>query len=134
MTKRIPSIQAHMTKSPHSIGRDQPLTRAHEFMREHKIRHLPVLDRGELVGILSDRDLALIEALQDVNPSLVAVDDAMSTEVYAVAPDTPLDQVVHSMAEHKYGCAVILHQQQVVGIYTTVDVCRSLAESLRGQL
>jgi acetoin utilization protein AcuB len=131
MSKPIPSIQAHMTTSPHSIGRDQPLTRAHEFMREHKIRHLPVLDRGELVGILSDRDLALIEALQDVNPTLVTVDDAMSSEVYAVAPDTPLDQVVRTMAEHKYGCAVVLRQQQVVGIYTTVDVCRSLAELLR---
>ncbi|HEX6243512.1 MAG TPA: CBS domain-containing protein [Polyangiales bacterium] len=130
MNKPIPSVQAHMTASPHSIGRDQPLIRAHEFMREHKIRHLPVLDRGELVGILSDRDLALIEAMQDVNPTLVNVDDAMSTEVYAVAPDTPLDQVARSMAEHKYGCAVVLHKQQVVGIYTTVDVCRSLAEVL----
>ena len=130
MDKPIPSIQAHMTRSPHSIGRDQPLTRAHEFMREHKIRHLPVLDRGELVGILSDRDLALIEALQDVNPNLVTVDDAMSSEVYAVAPDTPLEQVVRSMADHKYGCAVVLESHQVVGIYTTVDVCRSLADLL----
>jgi acetoin utilization protein AcuB len=134
MTKPIPKIQAHMTTSPHSIGRDQPLARAHAFMREHQIRHLPVLDAGELVGILSDRDLHLIETLRDVDPSSVTVEEAMSNEVYAVRPDAPLDEVAAAMAEHKYGCAVVIQNHHVVGIYTTVDACRSLAELLRTRL
>lgn len=134
MSKSIPKIQAHMTTSPHSIGRDQPLTKAHEFMRDHKIRHLPVLERGELVGILSDRDLYIIELLRDVNPTLVMVEDAMSSEVYAVSPEAPLDEVVMTMAEHKYGCAVVLHNHHVVGIFTTVDACRALAELLHSRL
>ena len=134
MTKPIPKIQAHMTTSPHSIGRDQPLARAHAMMREHQIRHLPVLEGGALLGVLSDRDLRLIETLRDVDPEKISVSEAMSTEVYAVKPDAPLDEVVDAMAKHKYGCAVVIQNHHVVGIYTTVDVCRSLSELLRTRL
>jgi acetoin utilization protein AcuB len=134
MSKPIPKIQAFMTPHPHSIGRDQPLARAHAFLREHKIRHLPVLDGGKLVGVLTDRDLHLIETLRDVDPTLVLVDEAMSTEVFAVSPDAPLDEVASTMAEHKYGCAVVLSHEHVVGIFTTVDVCRALSELLHTRL
>jgi acetoin utilization protein AcuB len=131
MTKPMPAIRAHMTPSPHSIGRDQPLSRAHEMMREHRIRHLPVLDAGALVGVLSDRDLHLIETLRDVDPARVDVEEAMSPVAYAVPPDTPLDEVLDQMAAHKYGCAVVMQSQHVVGIFTTSDVCRSFAALLR---
>jgi acetoin utilization protein AcuB len=134
MTKPIPKIKAFMTCHPHSIGRDQPLARAHGFLREHKIRHLPVLDGGKLVGVLTDRDLHLIETLRDVDPTLVLVDEAMTTEVFAVSPDAPLDEVAKEMAEHKYGCAVVLQNEHVVGIFTTVDACRALYELLETRL
>jgi acetoin utilization protein AcuB len=134
MSKPIPTIQKHMTTSPHSIGADQPLSRAHAFLREHRIRHLPVLTGGKLVGMLSDRDLHLVESLKDVDPEKVLVEDAMSTIIYAVTPDQPLDEVVSTMAEHKYGSAVVMQNGKVVGIFTTVDVCRTLAELLRTRL
>jgi acetoin utilization protein AcuB len=66
--KSIPTIQKYMTPMPHTIGSDQSLQKAHELMREFKIRHLPVLKGGKLVGILTDRDIALVETLKDVNP------------------------------------------------------------------
>ena len=134
MSKPIPKVQAFMTTHPYSIGRDQPLARAHAVMREHSIRHLPVLEGGQLVGVLSDRDLHLIESLKDVDPSLLLVDEAMSTEVFSVSPDASLDEVAESMAEHKYGCAVVLQNHHVVGIFTTVDVCRALSVLLRTRL
>ncbi len=134
MTKPIPTIQKHMTTSPHAIGADQPLTRAHAMMKEHQIRHLPVLDGGVLVGMLTERDLALIEVLRDVDPHRVMAEDAMSTSVYAVKPETPLDEVVANMAEHKYGSAVVMQNNRVVGIFTTVDACRALAELLHSRL
>jgi acetoin utilization protein AcuB len=133
MTKPIPKIRAHMTPAPHSIGRDQPLTRAHALMREHHIRHLPVLDGGLLVGLLSDRDLHLIETLRDVDPERVSVEEAMSSVVYAVGPDAPLDAVLEEMAKHKYGCAVVMQQQHVIGIFTTSDACHAFAALLRGR-
>lgn len=134
MSKAIPSVQKFMTTVPYSIGPDQKLSLAHKMMREHSIRHLPVLDGGKLVGILTDRDLHLIESLKDVDPESVTVDDAMSQGPFSVSPDAPLDEVVAEMAEHKYGCAVIIQNAKVVGVLTTVDVCRALAELLRGRL
>ena len=134
MTKAIPAIQKHMTTSPHAIGLDQPLTVAHATMKKHDIRHLPVLDGGLLVGVLTDRDLSLIETLRDVDPKSVTVEDAMSTSIYSVPPETPLDEVVSAMAEHKYGCAVIMQNNHVVGIFTTVDACRTLADLLHTRL
>jgi acetoin utilization protein AcuB len=132
--KPIPTIQKYMTTSPHSIGLDQTLAHAHSMMLDHGIRHLPVLTGGRLVGMVTDRDLRLVESLKDVDPKTVKVEDAMSTIVYSVTPDTPLDEVLQTMAEHKYGSAVVMQNHKVVGIFTTVDVCRSFAEMLHGRL
>ncbi len=134
MSKPIPQIQKHMTTAPNSIGVEQTLARAHHFMREHGIRHLPVLHGGKLVGMLSDRDLHLVEAMAGVDPEKVLVSEAMSSTVYAVTPEQPLDEVVSTMAEHKYGSAVVMQNEKVVGIFTTVDVCRTLAELLHTRL
>ena len=134
MSKPIPTIQKYMTTSPHSIGIDQVLSKAHSMMHDHKIRHLPVLDGGKLVGMLTDRDLGLVESLRGVDPTTVTVEEAMASTVYAVSPETPLDEVVQSMGEHKYGSAVIMQNNKVVGIFTTVDVCRAFAELLHTRL
>ncbi len=134
MSKPIPTIQKYMTTSPHSIGVEQPLSKAHDVMRQLGIRHLPVLHGGKLVGMLTDRDLHLVESLAGVDPTKVKVEDAMATVVYAVPPESPLDEVVDTMGEHKYGSAVIMQNEKVVGIFTTVDVCRALGELLRTRL
>src|SRR5690606_1318822 len=81
-------IERYMTQSPHTIGRDQTLAAAHRVMREHGIRHLPVLEGGKLVGIVSQRDLHLLETLDDVDPEQVEVSEAMTQDVYAVGPRT----------------------------------------------
>lgn len=134
MSKPIPMIQKFMTVAPHSIGVDQTLAYAHGVMREHAIRHLPVLSGGQLVGMLTDRDLGLVESLRDVDPKTVKVEDAMSTIVYSVSPDAPLNDVVREMASHKYGSAVVMQNNKVVGIFTTVDVCKAFADLLETRL
>jgi acetoin utilization protein AcuB len=101
------------------------------MMRDHQVRHLPVFAGGRLVGILTDRDLHLIETLKGVNPSEVAVEDAMSPSPFTVSSDASLAEVCAEMAEHKYGCAVVLQRDKVIGIFTTVDACRALGELLR---
>jgi len=134
MSKPIPTIHKYMTTTPHSIGEDQTLAHAHEVMRKHSIRHLPVLSGGALVGLVTERDLGLVESLKDVDPSTVRVGDAMSTGVYAVSPEAPLDEVLREMAAHKYGCAVVMANHKVVGIFTTVDVCTAFADLLGTRL
>jgi acetoin utilization protein AcuB len=123
-----------MTTSPVSIGSDQTLAKASEIMHEHKIRHLPVLSGGRLLGMLTDRDVHLIESMAGVDPKKVNVEDAMSTAVYSVAPDAPLDEVVATMGAKKYGSAVVMQNAHVVGIFTTVDLCRAFAELLTTRL
>lgn len=134
MTKPIPTVQRFMTTSPLTIGLEQTLAAAEKVMAEHHIRHLPVLERGKLRGLLSLRDVHLVETLDGVDPRSVKVEDAMLESVFAVAPDAPLDEVTSEMAEHKYGCAVVMQNEHVVGVLTTVDVCRALTELLRGRL
>lgn len=134
MSKPIPSIQKYMTTSPHTIGEDQPMALAHKMMREHHIRHLPVLREAKIVGLVSDRDLNLVEALKDVDPHKVLVSEAMNQDPYVVSPDALLDEVVSTMAEKKYGSAVVTQHNKVVGIFTTVDACRAFADLLHTRL
>ena len=122
-------IRAYMTPSPHTIGADQTLAVASDLMRRHRIRHLPVLRGGSVVGILSQRDVALICGLPGVDPTEVPVEDAMTDSVYGVAPETPLDEVAATMAANKYGAALVLGARgRVVGVFTTVDALHALAD------
>jgi acetoin utilization protein AcuB len=120
------AIYKYMSPAPQSIGRDQPLRVAHKMMREHHVRHLPVLDAGVLVGIVSDRDLYFVETLRDVDPNDVKVEDAMTPEPDFVAIDTPLRDVAAKMAQTKHGSVIVLDRDRVVGIFTTVDALRAL--------
>lgn len=124
-------IKHWMTPSPHSVGKDQTLSVAHRLMREHGLRHLPVLDHGKLVGIVSQRDLYFIESIKGVDLETERVEEAMSQEVYCVSPEMRLDEVVEEMAEHKYGCVVVVDAKKVVGVFTTTDALELLAERLR---
>lgn len=124
------SVERFMTHSPHTIGHDQPLRAAHEKMRLYGIRHLPVLQAGKLVGMLSQRDLHFIETLSDVDPETVPVSDAMSTDTYAVGPRSTLRKVAAEMADHRYGSAVVVDKDRVIGILTTVDGMRALSTLL----
>lgn len=58
---------AHMTPQPLTIGRNEPLVTAHRLMNEHGVRHLPVLEHGELIGIVSQRDLYFLETIRGVD-------------------------------------------------------------------
>ncbi|MDR3608579.1 MAG: CBS domain-containing protein [Oligoflexia bacterium] len=127
--KQIPMIEKYMTPMPHTVGPGISLKTAIQMMRDHHIRHLPVLNAGKLIGVITDRDIKLASAFQ-VNED-VLVDDVMTPEPYSTAPQTPIDQVVFEMAEHKYGCAVIQQENgKVVGIFTANDGLRVLGEIL----
>ena len=122
-----------MTRSPHTIGHDQSLTAAHRLMRAHDIRHLPVLDGGQLVGVLSQRDLHLIESLGDVDPDQVSVSEAMSSDIFSVSPRASIRKVAIEMASRKLGSAIVVDEDAVVGIFTAIDALDVLAGMLETQ-
>lgn len=126
------TIEQFMTRSVYTIGHHQPLSAAQRIMREHAIRHLPVLDAGKLVGVLSERDLQVIAALNDDEHDELKVSEAMSAEVFAISPRTSLREVVVEMAKQKYGCAVVIDQARVVGVFTTIDALEALTLFLAG--
>jgi len=133
MQAKKPTVADYMTRSPHSIGFDQTLARAHALMREERIRHLPVLVGGRLVGMLSERDLAFIEGLRDVDSQKLRVEEAMTPMPYVVEPTTPLAKVAREMFAHRYGSAVVMEEGHVVGVFTTTDALRALSEALEAK-
>lgn len=124
------TIEQFMTPCPHSVGAEQSLQRAIEAMRKHRVRHMPVLHGGELVGVLSDRDIVLLEGLTESLVNDMTVEEAMSTEPYAVPKETPLKEVLGVMASRHLGSAIVVNGNKVVGIYTSTDAVRMLSERL----
>jgi acetoin utilization protein AcuB len=120
-------VRDFMTPAPHTIGASQTLATAQEVMRGARTRHLPVLEAGKLVGLLSQRDVAMIASLPGVVLTEVAVEDAMSQPVYRVAPGAALHAVAATMAKRRLGSAVVCEGERVVGIFTTVDAMEALA-------
>jgi acetoin utilization protein AcuB len=116
-----PTIDMYMTPAPHSIGQERPLSEAHQLMRTHGIRHLPVLDGQTLIGVVSQRDLHLFETLEGVDPTVIAVQEAMTSPAYTVKPGDKIREVAMHMAKHKFGSALVVEHGKVVGIFTAVD-------------
>lgn len=110
-----------MSASPYTIGRHEKLSRARELMREHGVRHLPVLDGGKLVGVLLQRHLHSIEASADVDASIDSVGEAMAKETFMVAPGELVADVARTMEDNEYDCAIVVDRGQVVGILTATD-------------
>jgi acetoin utilization protein AcuB len=127
----MPAISHYMTKQPFTISPKASLAEAHQMMRDHNIRHLPVVDDGELVGIVSKGDLHLLETLAEFPLEAVEVEEAMTPNPFYVTADEPIDDVVEIMAEHKYGSAIILGRGGIEGIFTYVDACHALVDLIR---
>jgi acetoin utilization protein AcuB len=125
------TVERFMTVAPVVIGSDRPLADAQRLMRERDIRHLPVVEGGRLVGIVSQRDLYLIGTLRTVDPAFAPVREAMTADPYAVPPDAALEDVAAVMSERRYGAAVVVDRGAVIGVFTTVDALRALSALLR---
>ncbi len=126
-------IYKYMTVCPLTIGRAEPLEHAKKAMIEKSIRHLPVLDGGAVVGVVSERDVETVLALAGKSSAKVTVEDAMTKEPYVVAADAKLARVASDMARHKYGCAIVLERGAVAGVFTTVDALKVLAKILEAE-
>lgn len=128
----IPLIKSVMTPFPYSVSLDDPIATARELMERHNIRHLPVKDQGQLVGVITDRDMKLVLGphldLPAIHPVLIK--HACIHEVYTVDVNTPLDVVVAGMAELRIGSAVVTKDGRLAGIFTTVDICHCFLETL----
>lgn len=132
--KAVPIIEKYMTTTPHTIGIEQTLAKAEKMMSELRVRHLPVLDGGKLVGILSDRDIKAVETFKEVDPERVTVGDALTENPYSVSPKAPLEEVCAEMAAHKYGSVLVIDNHKLVGIFTWVDALNAFRHLMSSRL
>jgi len=131
----MPMLSRYMTRKPWTIAPSATMTEAHHLMREHGIRHLPVVDGARVVGIVSMHDLHLLETLPGVSQDEVTVEDAMSAEVFVASENDELADVVDRMADAKLGSAVVMgHAGSLLGIFTSIDAMRALADILRREV
>ena len=107
-----------------TLTETQNLSKAEELLRLHRIRHLPVVRNGKLVGLVTHRDL-LKAAAQGPSPKPLAASDAMVRDVRTVRSDTPTREAVKMMLDNKYGCLPVVGADgELVGIITEADMVR----------
>jgi acetoin utilization protein AcuB len=119
-------IRRWMTKDPIAIGPGEMLAEARKKMDKGNFRRLPVVENGQLIGIISDRDLRQhVGQLEHTR-----VDAVMARSVITVAPDMLLDQAANLSVKHKVGGLPVMDGGKLVGIITAIDMLRAFGEVL----
>jgi acetoin utilization protein AcuB len=121
-------IQRFMSPAPMSVQPEAKLAEAARLMEDNDIRHLPVVQNGKVVGVVSERDLAIAESLVPNEWEDFPVAEAMTPDPHTVSPETLVSEVAHVMAEHKHGSVLVVDRAgKLLGIFTTTDALRVLA-------
>lgn len=126
----VRTVGEFMTKSPIVVEKTTSMGQALRIMKEQGFRHLPVVTNGHLMGVVSERELRIVENMRGIDHALAIVGDFILGEPYKVEPSAPLREVARTMAENKYGSVVVCEGEAVVGVFTTTDALRALASLL----
>ena len=106
---------------------------ANDVISLGRIRHIPVVEDGRLVGLLSERDLmgaatteifGLKQKRKSALLKSVLIKDVMKKKVITVRPDTPIKDAAHLMADQKIGCVPVVERGALMGLVTTTDILR----------
>jgi acetoin utilization protein AcuB len=124
-------VRDSMTREVVVLSPPSTAAEALGLCRERRIRHLPVLEGGRLVGIVSDRDLrSAAPALGDPERAAalekIRLSDVMSPEVITAHPDDPIEVAANRMRERRIGCLPVVESGELVGIITSSDVMEAL--------
>ena len=122
-----------MMGSPVTLKPEDTLDLANDIISLGRIRHIPVVEDGTLVGLLSERDLigaaateifGLKQKRKSALLKTVLIKDVMKKRVISVKPDTPIKAAAHLMADKKIGCVPVVESGTLVGLLTTTDILR----------
>lgn len=132
--KHIPAVLTVMTPFPYTVSAEDSVAVASRMMTEHAIRHLPVIDQGQLIGVISDRDIRRA-LLGTGNPGaeILRVGDVCALEVYVIDIGERLDSVLLHMSEAHIGSALVMKEDRLAGIFTMTDACHHFGELLRSR-
>jgi acetoin utilization protein AcuB len=135
------SAQDLMTRNPVTVSPEATLAEVWDLMRDRGIRHVPVVEAGTLVGMLSDRDLAHVdlprllslEGAEALRRELsVPVVKVMTPDVVAVGPEAEVGEVVDLLVEHRVGAVPVVQPEtgELIGIVSYIDVLRAVRDLL----
>jgi len=125
------TIDAVMTPYPYSVEIDAHLSTAKAMLAQFKIRHLPVRDGDKWVGVVTERNLELAQAL-GVDTSVssnVRIRDLCRHKAYIVGPGEPLVQVLRHMAAASHDSALVVKDGKLLGIFTATDALNRYADA-----
>ena len=129
-------VGKRMTRNPKTVSPNDPLSLAAGILRGHGFHHLPVIDGGRLVGILSDTDLrnasyAVMPVKGEGGPAGERpVREAMRTEVWSVTPDDSVEDALLILTREKFGALPVLSGDRLVGIITRTDLLNAFVDLL----
>lgn len=125
-------VEEYTTPNPITVTVTAQIAELFKVMNENGIRHLPVVNGSQVVGVISERDLQLLKLLgPDVIKELRA-QDIMVPEPVTVEADTPVDQVAFMMSEKKIGSVMVNDSnQEFLGVFTVTDALNALIEVVR---
>jgi len=130
-----------MTPDPLTVTPQASIAEAWDVMRELAVRHVPVVEDGVLVGMLSDRERAQVniarvlgaEGADALRGGLkTPIVEVMSSDVISVEPETEVGEVINLLLEHKIGALPVVEPgtRDVIGIISYIDVLRALQDLL----
>jgi len=116
-----------MTACPYNIDASSSIEQSLRTMQTREIRHLPVVERGALLGILSERDIRLSMVVCGATGFCPTASDLCFKEPYVVRDDDEVAEIALEMSQKKIDCALVADKDgNFVGIFTTTDACRLL--------
>jgi acetoin utilization protein AcuB len=129
-----PVIKNFMTPAPISVGLRQTVEYARDLMNHYHIRHLPVVEGGWCVGLLTERDARLALSLTKDLVGGYLVQDVYLPEPYRVPSTERLDRVLEHMLENHIGSALVVDDGKLTGIFTTMDAVSTLREFIADEV
>ncbi len=130
MTLMKKTVRAYMTPDPVSVNHRESLEKVNDMMQRQGVRHMPVLNDGKLVGVVTERDVRLAKGFRHGTLKDFEAADVLEDNVYITHPDSNLKEVAAEMASRRIGSAIVVEDDRPVGIFTTTDACRALSEVL----
>jgi CBS domain-containing protein len=128
------TVSQAMTASPRSIERTDSVVQAARLMASENVGSLPVVEGGQLVGMVTDRDLVLQVLAQDLDPSKVTISEVASENPVVAKPDEPLDSALQRMAQEQVRRLPVVDDGRLVGILAQADVAREAKAVSTGQM
>jgi CBS domain-containing protein len=121
MAKKIREV---MTPAPETIQADRPATEAAQKMKEADAGMIPVMTNGNLLGTVTDRDIALRIVAEGKDPQSTLVGEIATTDPITVAPDEDLDAALEKMAKHQVRRLPVVEDGRLIGVVAQADVAR----------